>query len=288
MREIRRLNWSILVNDADMMNQLCTYPEYRVAAGGSCAIVQRKPQVSAETFFLFLAACAAAFLFTGIVFVAVKPISSMAAFIAPEASSSYNGSISKSRFLARLSAGQKAAVLNHAHYIAQLINTQGNSAENEQRIALAIVVESFKANYDPLFVAAVIRSESAFNRFAESNQGAHGLMQILPSTAKYISDQHDLEWTGSHRLKDVDYNIRLGIAYLQYLEKMFKGNKEHALIAYNWGPANLASALKKGAKIPTPPVHYARKILNSSQQWRKELDSRMAALKYVQTDSMLS
>ncbi|MCB0340492.1 MAG: transglycosylase SLT domain-containing protein, partial [Bdellovibrionales bacterium] len=57
-----------------------------------------------------------------------------------------------------------------------------------------------KANYDPLFVTAVIQSESGFNRSARSPLGAMGLMQVMPLTAKYISSRRGIDWKGQWEL----------------------------------------------------------------------------------------
>ena len=47
-------------------------------------------------------------------------------------------------------------------------------------IPAVIIHESKKYGYDPLFLTAVIITESSFNNWARSRQGALGLMQILP------------------------------------------------------------------------------------------------------------
>ncbi|MFQ5443881.1 MAG: transglycosylase SLT domain-containing protein, partial [Nitrospinales bacterium] len=45
-----------------------------------------------------------------------------------------------------------------------------------------IIHESKKYDYDPLFLTAVIITESSFNNWAKSRVGAVGLMQIRPTT----------------------------------------------------------------------------------------------------------
>lgn len=137
-------------------------------------------------------------------------------------------------------------------------------------LAEVIVTESVKANYDPLFITAVIKHESTFNRNAVSHKGALGLMQILPSTGEYVARVHKLPWQGPRRLSEARYNVRLGISYMKHLERLFGGNWEHVLIAYNWGPTNLLQALKKGRRVPASPVRYARSIIRTHLKWRSD------------------
>jgi len=147
--------------------------------------------------------------------------------------------------------------------------------------------EAKRQNFDPLFVAAVIKSESTFNRQAVSNVGALGLMQILPDTGKYISRKNDIDWLGAGKLKDPSYNIKLGIAYLKYLEQYFGQNREHILVAYNWGPGNLLSALKNRSTLPTGPKKYARTIMKDHSKWQREYIDRAEEFRFLDSSSLL-
>jgi len=156
-------------------------------------------------------------------------------------------------------------------FVSQIIKSHAPKLTNHEQLAKLIVEESAKAAFDPLFVAAVIRSESMFRPAAVSNRGAQGLMQIMPDTGRYISARANMRWTGSHSLNDPATNIKLGIAYLKYLEAMFKGDRERILIAYNWGPANLSQSLRYKRTPPRQSVNYAREIIKHHKEWKGSL-----------------
>ncbi|MCB0337769.1 MAG: lytic transglycosylase domain-containing protein [Bdellovibrionales bacterium] len=128
-------------------------------------------------------------------------------------------------------------------------------------LAAIITFESEARGVDPLFVTAIIFRESTFNHKAVSKVGARGLMQLLPTTARYIAQKEGLEWKGADALFQPAYNIRLGIAYLQYLQNGFNNKPRLALMAYNWGPGNLKGALAKNISPYTSVKNYAEKVM---------------------------
>lgn len=132
-------------------------------------------------------------------------------------------------------------------------------------IAETIVRESAEQRYDPLFVAAVIKSESAFNNFARSHKGAQGLMQIMPATGAWIADKENLP---QHKLSNPEHNVRLGISYLKHLEEEYAGDKVFTLVAYNWGPGHVESASGGKRRIPKECLTYAVKILSDYRRWK--------------------
>ena len=119
-----------------------------------------------------------------------------------------------------------------------------------ERLAGRIVQWSHAANFDPLFVLAIIKVESDFQPRAESYAGAGGLMQILPWVADAearrlgYTDAHDLHPDG---IWDLEVNLRLGIHYLGRLRDRF-GEDELFVAAYNMGPTLLAARLRQGIR----------------------------------------
>jgi soluble lytic murein transglycosylase len=131
---------------------------------------------------------------------------------------------------------------------------------NTMDLAYLIVSESRKHSIDPYLVLAVIKTESSFNRHSVSSQGAMGLMQLLPGTARYISDQKpDVNIRRADELFDPVTNIKLGVGYLAYLMNKYE-NQKHAIIAYNLGPGNLRKKLKSGSGLPQ--FYYSKVMKN--------------------------
>jgi soluble lytic murein transglycosylase len=86
-------------------------------------------------------------------------------------------------------------------------------------------------------VMAMIRQESAFYVRAKSHANAHGLMQILPSTAKKVARSLKMEFSKKRLTRDPNYNMILGQAYLAKLIDEFDGSYVMALAGYNAGPS---------------------------------------------------
>ena len=80
---------------------------------------------------------------------------------------------------------------------------------------------------DPLLVAAVVQTESAFDDLAVSPRGACGLMQLMPATAQYF---------GVSNVYDPSENLEAGTRYLVSLLRRFDGDLGLSLAAYNAGP----------------------------------------------------
>jgi soluble lytic murein transglycosylase-like protein len=170
----------------------------------------------------------------------------------------------------------------HIDFLTQLIQTYrgptaargveaaGGAADTAAELAALIVTESRRAQYDPIFVTAVIHAESTFKTGATSHKGARGLMQIMPATGRYLSERENIALADSAALHEPRTNVRLGIAYLKYLEQRFRGNRERALVAYNWGPTNTDQAISIGERFPSQSLHYARKIISTHYKWKSD------------------
>ena len=129
-----------------------------------------------------------------------------------------------------------------------------------------------KRKVPDFLIQAVIREESRFFPEAESVSGALGLMQLMPGTAKYIGRKIRDE-VNVNKLFEPGKNIKLGVAYLEYLLRRYNGNLVYALAAYNGGATNVKRWRRKNRGndldmfIETIPFdetrRYVKKVLRS-------------------------
>jgi soluble lytic murein transglycosylase len=93
---------------------------------------------------------------------------------------------------------------------------------------------------DPYLVAAMARTESAFDAQAESPAGAVGLMQLMPDTAEWVAGKMG-DWQGGSGpvLTDPVDNLQLGVWYLDYLGGLYGDGSLATLAAYNAGLGNV-------------------------------------------------
>ena len=101
-------------------------------------------------------------------------------------------------------------------------------------------------------IVAVAKVESNLDTNASSDAGAHGLLQVLPSTAA------ELELDAYH----VGENVLAGARYLRQLLDRFQST-ELALAAYNAGPTAVEL---EGSSPNDETVAY---VANVTSQWRK-------------------
>lgn len=120
----------------------------------------------------------------------------------------------------------------------QVIYTLGQLGEFgaiEQRFPFAYENEhreyAQSAGIDMEWALAISRRESSFRFDAYSHAGAHGLMQLLPSTAKYVGRRDYSRFD----LYNVNTNILLGTRYLADLKRRLGENWVLATAAYNGG-----------------------------------------------------
>jgi soluble lytic murein transglycosylase len=97
----------------------------------------------------------------------------------------------------------------------------------------------------PAFVRAVAREESGFYPKAVSRSGAHGLIQLLESTAKAISKGGLRLPTHPAALQQPAINLALGTHFIATLHASVRGQIALVPAAYNAGPAATQRWLKQ-------------------------------------------
>ena len=126
-----------------------------------------------------------------------------------------------------------------------------------RKLASLITEECDKYDLDPYLILAVIQIESSFIPKAVSGKGAVGLMQVMPSTGKFVAKELGISYNGKNTLYDPYINVKLGIHYLSFLKDRFD-NTENALAAYNYGPTKY----EKSESLKKTPPRYVKKVLD--------------------------
>jgi soluble lytic murein transglycosylase len=110
-----------------------------------------------------------------------------------------------------------------------------------------IYEESRQKRIDYRLVLAVMKVESNFQHDAVSNRGARGLLQLMPSVAKFIAKDAGIQWHGVKTLDEPTKNIKIGIHHLSSLLDDFE-SLNLALHAYHVGPTRLKEILSEQHK----------------------------------------
>jgi soluble lytic murein transglycosylase len=146
--------------------------------------------------------------------------------------------------------------------------------------------EAARNRLDPALVAAVINTESGFVADSRSSQGAVGLMQVQPDTARFIAGLPGRPSPSPDRLAEPDVNIAYGARFLRYLIDRYR-SVDLALAAYNGGPANLGrwldearargEALRVPDDIPFAETRgFVRKVREAIPIYRRAYGERLA------------
>jgi soluble lytic murein transglycosylase-like protein len=111
--------------------------------------------------------------------------------------------------------------------------------DTKQRLDLLRLVhyEATRVGLPPELVLAVIEVESDFDRWAVSESGAQGLMQVMPFWLREIGHPHD-------SLQQPQTNLRLGCTILRYYIDLEDGDLTRGLARYNGSQGKAAYSNK--------------------------------------------
>jgi membrane-bound lytic murein transglycosylase C len=159
-----------------------------------------------------------------------------------------------------------------------------------------------KRNIDPSIVFGMIHTESCFNPMARSHIPAYGLMQIVPASGGVDAYQFvykKKKKPSPKALYQPDFNIRLGVAYVDKIKNVYFKNVKNetsaylmTVAAYNTGIGNVSKAFTgrmsiapatRKANTMTPkqvhrqlmdhltyeePKHYIQRVFGRSKMYR--------------------
>ena len=141
---------------------------------------------------------------------------------------------------------------------------------------------------DEAWVYGLVRQESRFVTTARSSAGAGGLMQLMPSTAKWIARRLRLKNYHRRQLNVVDTNISMGTYYLRQIMDSLDNHPVVASAGYNAGPRR--AARWRGDKplageiytetIPfTETRRYVKKVMSNTMYYARLFRQTSLSLK---------
>jgi soluble lytic murein transglycosylase len=150
-----------------------------------------------------------------------------------------------------------------------------------------VVSMAREVGIDPAYVYGLIRQESRFVMDARSSVGASGLMQVMPTTARWTARKLGLNFS-PEMITDRNTNLRLGTGYLKLVLESFGGSQPMAAAAYNAGPNRLRrwregptlEAAVWAENIPFNETRdYVKKVLSNAAVYAALLTGQPSSVK---------
>ncbi len=138
------------------------------------------------------------------------------------------------------------------------------------------------------WVYGLMRQESRFVTSAKSGVGASGLMQVMPTTARWIARKLGLKDYRESLLHQLDTNLTLGTYYMKNMLSSLDDSPVLASAAYNAGPGRArrwrADRPLEGAiyteTIPFDETRdYVKKVMSNTMYYAREFGTPSRSLK---------
>jgi len=138
------------------------------------------------------------------------------------------------------------------------------------------------------WVYGLMRQESRFVSSAKSGVGAAGLMQIMPTTARWVANKLGLKSYRNKLIHQLDTNLRLGTYYMKSVLSQFDDSPVLATAAYNAGPRRArqwrGNRTMEGAiyteTIPFDETRdYVKKVLSNTMYYAIQFNAPSRSLK---------
>lgn len=170
----------------------------------------------------------------------------------PSAVSLPAGAISAGHNLVLPSDYRKLEISRELNVMLARYKTDWSLEEKRDVVDTLLEIES-RYGFRPGLFLRLMEVESNFKIRAVSRDGARGLCQIQPETARQLSRKLGQPPIPEELLFDPVLNLRLSAAYLSYLEHKYKALPK-AISAYNMGPGAYSRVYGEGG-IPKGRYH---------------------------------
>lgn len=151
--------------------------------------------------------------------------------------------------------------IRYLHWLGEMsqrLSTRVRDPQVRRELLEAVWYESTRAGLEPELVLGLMQVESAFRKYAVSNAGARGYMQVMPFWTRVIGDGDP------RKLFHMQTNLRYGCSILRMYIDMERGNLFLALGRYNGSrgkpdyPNAVLAAWKRWQVHPVPPPAKVR------------------------------
>ena len=141
--------------------------------------------------------------------------------------------------------------------------------------------EAVEAGIEPLFLASLIRQESAFAPAIKSPAGAIGLMQVMPATGRQLARGQGIPGFTPESLETAEINLHLGTTFWVDMERRYgSGNLPLALSAYNAGPTRA----RRWRQLPEAqdPLRFTERIpFDETRGYVKNITRNMHVYRFL-------
>ncbi len=143
-------------------------------------------------------------------------------------------------------------------------------------------------NLDEAWVYGLMRQESRFITHAKSSVGAAGLMQVMPTTARWAAHRLGMKGYRTAKIHELETNLRIGTYYLKTVLSQLDNNAVLASAAYNAGPGRAQQwrsdvPLEGAIYIETIPFDetrdYVKKVMSNTVYYAQLFGQPVASLK---------
>ncbi|MFQ3249275.1 MAG: soluble lytic murein transglycosylase [Glaciecola sp.] len=149
--------------------------------------------------------------------------------------------------------------------------------------------EAERNKIDPEWAFAIARRESSFMSDAVSSARAFGLMQVLPSTARYLENKR----VSNRSLMNPNTNAKLGSKYLRYLMDKVDNNMVLATASYNAGWSRVKGWLPNSETVgadlwvETIPYKETRNYVKAVMAYKQIYQHQLSEMNLPQSPKLI-